>query len=63
MRECCEVQCIVTNPIFCRLNMSQNSSNGAQGMADPKLFMAAMVEEMRRMMRGELDKFTKGWIE
>ena len=36
--------------------MSQNSGNGAQGMADPKLFMAAMVEEMRRMMRGELEQ-------
>ena len=36
--------------------MSQNSGNGTQGMADPKLFMAAIVEEMRRMMRGELEQ-------
>ena len=39
--------------------MSQNSDNGAQGMADSKLFMATIVKEMTRMMRGELEQIHK----
>ena len=36
--------------------MSHNNEDGIQRVADPKLFMEAMVGEMKRMMRGELEQ-------
>ena len=38
-------------------NNGKNSAEGTTGAADPKLLMEAMMGEMRRMLRGELEQF------
>ena len=38
------------------MSNNNNSDDGAHGVADPKMFMEAMVGEMRRMMRRELEQ-------
>ncbi|GMN64820.1 hypothetical protein TIFTF001_033906 [Ficus carica] len=37
-------------------NNSKNTTEGTTGAADPKLLMEAMMGEMRRMLRGELEQ-------
>ena len=37
-------------------NNSKNTTEGTAGAADPKLLMEAMMGEMRRMLRGELEQ-------
>ena len=37
-------------------NNSKNTADGTSVAADPKLLMEAMMGEMRRMLRGELEQ-------
>ena len=37
-------------------NSSKNTTEGTNGVTDPKLLMEAMMGEMRRMLRGELEQ-------
>ncbi|GMN73211.1 hypothetical protein TIFTF001_053659, partial [Ficus carica] len=37
-------------------NNSKNTTEGTTGAVDPKLLMEAMMGEMRRMLRGELEQ-------
>ena len=55
MRECCEV--LFTNK-FLQKNMSQDKSKdsmeGTPGVADPKLYIQALVGELQRTLRMEI---------
>ena len=61
MRKCCEVLYFIFSYFFClHENLSENKDKGSTEdssiPADIKLWKEALVEEMRRMMRGELEQ-------